>query len=280
MKTIVRETLGPYLTGMLMVALLIPAWSCAWGQEDSKLESSIEAINDKFAEAFRSGSADNLSAYYMVDAQLMPPGMAPISGRDQILAYWQGAMSAGIGNVRLQTSAVSGSGNEVIEYGNYTIFAGEDFTVDKGKYIVIWKREGNQLKIFRDIWNSDNPPPIARAVENDTILIIYNYIKADRVEDIKKFVTEVFLPLVQKENSPVVRSARMLESLRANEDGSYSLIWLMDPAVSTPGAYSMLPPLIKEFGEEKANEIFRTKIQDAMARPQSSQRFVVRAMGQ
>lgn len=280
MKTIVRETLGPYLTGMLMVALLIPAWSCAWGQEDSKLESSIEAINDKFAEAFRSGSADNLSAYYMVDAQLMPPGMAPISGRDQILAYWQGAMSAGIGNVRLQTSAVSGSGNEVIEYGNYTIFAGEDFTVDKGKYIVIWKREGNQLKIFRDIWNSDNPPPIARAVENDTILIIYNYIKADRVEDIKKFVTEVFLPLVQKENSPVVRSARMLESLRANEDGSYSLIWLMDPAVSTPGAYSMLPPLIKEFGEEKANEIFRTKIQDAMARPQSSQRFVVRAIGQ
>jgi len=280
MKTIVRETLGPYLTGMLMVALLIPAWSCAWGQEDSKLESSIEAINDKFAEAFRSGSADNLSAYYMVDAQLMPPGMAPISGRDQILAYWQGAMSAGIGNVRLQTSAVSGSGNEVIEYGNYTIFAGEDFTVDKGKYIVIWKREGNQLKIFRDIWNSDNPPPIARAVENDTILIIYNYIKADRVEDIKKFVTEVFLPLVQKDNSPVVRSARMLESLRANEDGTYSLIWLMDPAVSTPGAYSMLPPLIKEFGEEKANEIFRTKIQDAMARPQSSQRFVVRAMGQ
>lgn len=280
MKTIVRETLGPYLTGMLMVALLIPAWSCAWGQEDSKLESSIEAINDKFAEAFRSGSADNLSAYYMVDAQLMPPGMAPISGRDQILAYWQGAMSAGIGNVRLQTSAVSGSGNEVIEYGNYTIFAGEDFTVDKGKYIVIWKRDGNQLKIFRDIWNSDNPPPIARAVENDTILIIYNYIKADRVEDIKKFVTEVFLPLVQKENSPVVRSARMLESLRANEDGTYSLIWLMDPAVSTPGAYSMLPPLIKEFGEEKANEIFRTKIQDAMARPQSSQRFVVRAIGQ
>ena len=72
----------------------------------------------------------------------------------------------------------------------------------------------------------------------------------------------------------------MLESLRANEDGSYSLIWLMDPAVSTPGAYSMLPPLIKEFGEEKAKEIFRTKIQDAMARPQSSQRFVVRAMGQ
>jgi len=280
MKTIVREALRPYLTGMLMVALLIPAWSCAWGQEDSKLKSSIEVINGKFADAFRSGSADNLSAYYMVDAQLMPPGMAPISGSDQILAYWQGAMSAGIGSVRLQTSAVSGSGNEVIEYGNYTIFAGEDFTVDKGKYIVIWKRDGNQLKIFRDIWNSDNPPPIARAVENDTILIIYNYIKADRVEDIKKFVTEVFLPLVQKENSPVVRSARMLESLRANEDGSYSLIWLMDPAVSTPGAYSMLPPLIKEFGEEKANEIFRTKIQDAMARPQSSQRFVVRAMGQ
>jgi len=112
MKTNVLKALVRYLTGMLMVTLLIPAWIFASRQEESKLKSSIEEINGKFDEAFRSGSADNLSAWYMADAQLMPPGMAPISGRDQILAYWQGAMSAGVGNVRLQTSAVSGSGSQ------------------------------------------------------------------------------------------------------------------------------------------------------------------------
>lgn len=280
MKTNVLKALVPYLTGMLMVTLLIPAWSSASGQEESKLKSSIEAINGKFADAFRSGSADNLSAWYMADAQLMPPGMAPISGRDQILAYWQGAMSAGIGNVKLQTSAVSGSGNEVIEYGNYTIFAGEDFTVDQGKYIVIWKKDGSQLKIFRDIWNSDNPPPIARSTVNDTILIIYNYIKADKVENFKKFNHEYLHPLFLKENNAATRSARMLEPLRANEDGTYTYIYLMDPVVSTPGVYAFLPPFRREYGEEKAREIIKEGFTDALSRPQVSQLFVVRLMGQ
>ncbi|MEZ4998117.1 MAG: hypothetical protein R2758_11865 [Bacteroidales bacterium] len=140
MKTIVRETLGPYLTGMLMVAAPHTGLELRVETEDSKLESSIEAINDKFAEAFRSGSADNLSTYYMVVPQLMPPGMAPISGRDQILAYWQGAMSAGIGNVRLQTSAVSDQATRSLNTATTPFLQAKTFTVDKGKYIVIWKR--------------------------------------------------------------------------------------------------------------------------------------------
>lgn len=279
MKTNLRKALAPYLTGMLMITLLIPAWSTASGQEDSKLKSTIESINGKFADAFRSGSADNLSAYYLADAQLMPPGMAPISGRDQILAYWQGAINSGVGNVRLKTSAVSGSGNEVIEYGNYTIFAGEDFTVDQGKYIVIWKKDGNQLKIFRDIWNSDNPPPIARGIINDTILILYNYIKADKVEDFKKFNQEYLHPLFLKENKAATRSARMLEPTGANQDGTYTYIYLMDPVVSTPGVYAFLPPMTKEYGEEKARLIIKEGFTDALSRPQVSQLFVVRLMG-
>jgi ketosteroid isomerase-like protein len=280
MKKIVLKALQRYLICVVMVALLIPAWSCASGQEDSKLKSSIETINGKFADAFRSGSADNLSAYYMADAQLMPPGMPPISGRDQILSFWQGAMNSGVGNVRLQTSAVSGSGNEVIEYGIYTIFAGDNFAVDKGKYIVIWKKEGKDWKIFRDIWNSDNPPPIARSVLNDTILILYNYIKADKVEDFKKFNNEFLHPLFLKENNAATRSARMLEPMRANQDGTYTYIYLMDPAVNTPGAYAFLPPLTREYGEEKAREIIKEGFTDALAQPQKSQLFVVRLMGQ
>ncbi|NLE35469.1 MAG: DUF4440 domain-containing protein [Bacteroidales bacterium] len=280
MKTIVLKVLQSYLAFAVTVALLLPACSSASGQDNAKLKSSIEEITSRFVDLFGSGNADGLAAFYTDDAQLMVPGAPSVSGTDNIVAYWQGAINAGINNVKLETTDVSGCGNELIEYGRYTIFAGDNFVVDNGKFIVIWKKTGKEWKIFRDIFNSDNPPPIARGVENDTVLIIYNYIKADRVEEIKKFTMDVFLPLIQKENSPAVRAARMLESLKANEDGSYTLIWLMDPAVSTPGAYAMLPPLIKEFGEEKANEIFRTEVLDAMARPQFSRRFVVRAMGQ
>jgi ketosteroid isomerase-like protein len=30
--------------------------------------------------------------------------------------------------------------------------------VDRGKYIVIWKREQGQWKLHRDIWNTSMPP--------------------------------------------------------------------------------------------------------------------------
>jgi ketosteroid isomerase-like protein len=32
---------------------------------------------------------------------------------------------------------------------------------DKGKYIVVYKKDGDKWKLYRDIWNSDNPPPPA-----------------------------------------------------------------------------------------------------------------------
>lgn len=280
MKTIALRRLQSCLACVVMVTLLLPACSNASGQENAKLKSSIEEINSRFVEIFGSGSAEGLAPFYMADAQLMVPGAPAVAGTDNIVAYWQGAINAGINNVKLETTDVSGCGNEVIEYGRYTIFAGDNFIVDNGKFIVIWKKDGKDLKIFRDIFNSDNPPPIARSGMNDTILIIYNYVKADKVEAFKRFNSEFLHPLFLKDNSPAARSARMLEPLNANMDGTYTFIYLMDPVISTPGTYAFLPPLSKEYGEEKAREIIKTGFTDALARPQVDQLFVVRLTGQ
>jgi ketosteroid isomerase-like protein len=278
MKTIVLKVLNSYLACAVMVALILPACFSASGQDNAKLKSSIEEMNSKFVDLFRSGNADGLASSYTADAQLMVPGAPAVAGTDNIVAYWQGAINAGINNVKLETTDVSGCGNEVIEYGRYTIFAGDNFVVDNGKFIVIWKKAGKELKIFRDIFNSDNPPPIARSVDNDTIWILFNYVKADKVEDFIKFNDDLWR-LASKENSPAVRSTRMLKPLMVNEDGTYTYIYLMDPVVSTPGAYAFLPPFSREYGEEKAREIIKEGFTDALARPQVQRRFVVRLMG-
>lgn len=278
MKTIVLKALHSYLACAVMVALILPACFSASGQENAKLKSSIEEMNSKFIDHFRSGNVDGIASFYTDDAQLMVPGAPSVPGTDNIVAYWQGTINAGINNVKLETTDVSGCGNEVIEYGRYTIFAGDNFAVDNGKFIVIWKKVGKELKIFRDIFNSDNPPPIARSVDNDTIWILYNYVNADKVEDFKKFNNDLWR-LASKEKSPAAMSVRMLEPLRANEDGTYTFIYLMDPMVNTPGAYAFLPPFSREYGEEKAREIIKTGFTDALARPQVQQRFVVRLTG-
>jgi ketosteroid isomerase-like protein len=40
--------------------------------------------------------------------------------------------------------------------GRYTLYAGDN-DVDKGKYVLIWKREAGQWRIHRDIVNSSRP---------------------------------------------------------------------------------------------------------------------------
>jgi len=55
-------------------------------------------------------------------------------------------------------------GDTVFEVGKYTLFGEGDQVLDNGKYIVIWKKDGEQWKLHRDIFNSNMPLP---EVEHD-----------------------------------------------------------------------------------------------------------------
>ena len=49
--------------------------------------------------------------------------------------------------------------NQAAEVSTFTLFAGAGQVVGKGKYIVIWKQEGGQWLLHRDIFNSSRPAP-------------------------------------------------------------------------------------------------------------------------
>ena len=51
---------------------------------------------------------------------------------------------------------VESAGALAYEMGRYTLYAGDN-DVDKGKYVLIWKREAGQRRIHRDIVNSSRP---------------------------------------------------------------------------------------------------------------------------
>lgn len=44
-----------------------------------------------------------------------------------------------------------------IEVGQYTLSGGGQ-VMDRGTYLVTWKREDGQWKLHRDIWNTSVPP--------------------------------------------------------------------------------------------------------------------------
>jgi uncharacterized protein (TIGR02246 family) len=122
------------------------------------IEEAIQQVNRKFEEAFFSGNAKAVAAFYTDDAQLLPTGSEPISGSDAIAQFWAQIMKLGIKKAKLETVEIDPQGATVIEMGRYTLFAAGDQLLDRGKYIVIWKLVKGEWKFHRDIWNTSIAP--------------------------------------------------------------------------------------------------------------------------
>ena len=44
-----------------------------------------------------------------------------------------------------------------VEIGQYTLGGADGTTIDQGKYLVVWKNDGGNWKLHRDIWNTSRP---------------------------------------------------------------------------------------------------------------------------
>lgn len=108
-------------------------------------------------ETYRRGDARGMREPYTEDAQLLPPNSDFVRGRQSIGDYWRGAMDLGIRSVELHTGEVEQHGDRVTEVNTATLLGAGDQVIDEVKYIVIWKREGGEWKIHRDIFNSSRP---------------------------------------------------------------------------------------------------------------------------
>jgi uncharacterized protein (TIGR02246 family) len=121
------------------------------------VRSTIAAANERLMAAFRRGDAAGVAAVYTEDGQVLPPNSDVIAGRQEIQKFWQDAMKMGITALQLETVEAEGSADSANEVGRYTLQGVGGQAIDEGKYIVIWKQEVGQLKVYRDIWNSDRP---------------------------------------------------------------------------------------------------------------------------
>lgn len=121
----------------------------------------IVAANARFIAAFRAGDAAGVAACYTTDAQLLPANSDVVAGTDAIAGFWNGAMSMGIADVRLETIEVEAQGDLAVEQGRYTLSGADGGTLDEGKYLVVWHRDGRGWKLHRDIWTTSRPAPSA-----------------------------------------------------------------------------------------------------------------------
>lgn len=116
-----------------------------------KAKSFIDSINTKFTEQIRNGDSVALASHYATDAELLLSNSEPIKGKG-ILSVWGSAIRSGLKDMTFTTTDLTGCNDFLIETGYFEIKE-NDNKVNKGKYVVVWKQQNGEWKLYRDIVN-------------------------------------------------------------------------------------------------------------------------------
>ena len=125
-------------------------------QDAGVVRAAIEQAGVRFAEAYGRGDAKAVAAFYTADAIAFPPGGEMAKGRDAIQQMWQSTMDSGVKSLSFTVVDVGTSGDVAYETGTVVLSIqppGKDSTTASAKYVVVWKKQGNDWKLHRDIWN-------------------------------------------------------------------------------------------------------------------------------
>ena len=117
------------------------------------VRAAVEAGNRAFIAAFLAGDAQAVGKLYTKTVgRVIPPGAPTASGRTEIASFWLGLMRTGVKDLALETAEVEAVGDLAYETGTVRL-VGADDAVSVSRYLVVWKRRGDQWKMHRDTWN-------------------------------------------------------------------------------------------------------------------------------
>ena len=143
---------------LLIGSLLTWPSPVCWSEETgtNSVRAAIEQQGIRFTEAYAKGDAKAVAALYAEDAIAFPPGGDMVKGRQAIQQMWQSTMDSGVESVSLSVVDVGASGDLAHETGTAVLnIRAQDKapTTASIKYIVVWKRQGDDWMMYRDIWN-------------------------------------------------------------------------------------------------------------------------------
>lgn len=117
----------------------------------------IDSANALFIRYFNTSDSTGLAGMFTDDGKSLEPNESAFVGTDAIRTHYSKIMNASANKLELETTGLWGDEQLLAEEGNFIFTDSLGNLVDKGKYIVLWKKVDNTWKLFRDIYNSDLP---------------------------------------------------------------------------------------------------------------------------
>jgi uncharacterized protein (TIGR02246 family) len=148
------------LGGVLLLGFFL---SCAQGP--TNVTEEISEANNAFIDAFNAHDAQTLASVYTSDGILLPPNSEKVEGTDALEEFWESIFELGVDHGSLETVYAEGRGDSAYEEGTFILYTADNELLDRGKYIVIWKKVDGTWKLHLDIWNSSMPLPEPVALE-------------------------------------------------------------------------------------------------------------------
>ena len=120
---------------------------------DNPEATRIAAAGRRFVSLFALNDAAKIAACYTDDAEILSANMSPIRGRAAIESVFKFTNRPGH-TLEFKTAELDVLGETAIEIGAYVRKQRDGSTFSSGRYIVIWKRVGEEWKIHRDMFAS------------------------------------------------------------------------------------------------------------------------------
>lgn len=119
-------------------------------------KTAIQKVIAEFEKAANAKDATTIANMYAPDATLLPPGAPMIKGRENIRVFWQSFLNAGAADASLRIVEVGVSGDMAYEIGAFKAklpTSQGTLALTEGKYVVVWKRQGDGIHMVADIFN-------------------------------------------------------------------------------------------------------------------------------
>jgi uncharacterized protein (TIGR02246 family) len=159
--------------GLLMAAFSLCLAPLPQAMGAHATEQAIRELERKYDAAYNSRNPAAVASLYAEDARILAPDHEVINGRRAIEQYYKAEFAANPTKSETTLLEVIGDGDFPFETGTW-VNRNPDGTVGyKGKHMVVWKRDGDSWRIFRETWNIDAPayagiddPELRRTLED------------------------------------------------------------------------------------------------------------------
>jgi ketosteroid isomerase-like protein len=147
------------MTYVKSVFVFLFLFSNLYAQEYSGNGADINIILENinaFSKAYVNADYDKLTKFYCTDGKIFPAGADIISGHEAIKKRWISPKGTSIQSHKISPKEIKIIDNYAYDYGYYkgvsTSKKGKTSTFN-GKYVIVWRKEGSEWKIYLDIWN-------------------------------------------------------------------------------------------------------------------------------